>query len=141
MAAWSILNKLALVNSSEFKVKLALLGKQRRRQMQFGRFLNRLCQVPAAVYDTLDDDTVICRCEEVTMGAVRRCLAGGFTTLGALKKATRCGMGCCQGRLCGPVLLDIASALTGQSPQKTGRPSVRAPIKPVPIGAFLDPPD
>ena len=50
--------------------------------------------------DTLTDETIVCRCEEVTAGRLRQELAGGLTSLPALKKATRAGMGRCQGRFC-----------------------------------------
>ena len=49
---------------------------------------------------TLTDETIVCRCEEVTAGRLRQELAGGLTSLPALKKATRAGMGRCQGRFC-----------------------------------------
>ena len=46
------------------------------------------------------DDTILCRCEEITAGRLRREIAGGLVSLPALKKATRAGMGRCQGRFC-----------------------------------------
>ena len=49
---------------------------------------------------SLPDETIVCRCEEVTAGRLRQELAGGLTSLPALKKATRAGMGRCQGRFC-----------------------------------------
>ena len=45
-------------------------------------------------------DTVLCRCEDVTAGAVDAAVAGGATTMSALKIVTRCGQGPCQGRAC-----------------------------------------
>ena len=48
----------------------------------------------------LTDDTIVCRCEEVTAGRLRQELADGLASLPALKKATRAGMGRCQGRFC-----------------------------------------
>jgi hypothetical protein len=48
-------------------------------------------------------------------------------------------MGRCQGRICQPVLFDILLALTGQPPEEIGSPSSRAPVKNVPLEAFLHP--
>ncbi len=137
IATWSILKKLSLLDTNEFQTNLAILGRQRQHQIEYGRFLNKLCQAPAACYESIHDDTVICRCEEITMGTIRRYISDGFTTMGALKKATRCGMGNCQGRICGPIMFDILNAYTHQLPEQIGHPSVRYPIKIVPMGAFL----
>ncbi len=49
---------------------------------------------------SLADETIVCRCEEVTAGQLRAEMAGGLTSLAVLKKATRAGMGRCQGRFC-----------------------------------------
>ena len=138
IAAWSILNKLALAKKHQLQANLALLKRDRKHQVQYGRFLNALCHLPPTSYESIHDATIICRCEEISMGTIRRYLADGFATMGALKKATRCGMGNCQGRICGPIMSDILGAYNRQAPGQVGPPSVRAPIKAVPIGAFLN---
>jgi D-hydroxyproline dehydrogenase subunit alpha len=46
-----------------------------------------------------DDDTIVCRCEDVTLGGIRGCGSAREAKL-----ATRAGMGTCQGRVCGPAL-------------------------------------
>ena len=46
------------------------------------------------------DDTIICRCEEVTWGEVKAALEAGLRDPGDLRKYTRIGMGTCQGELC-----------------------------------------
>ncbi len=68
-------------------------------------------------------ETIVCRCEDVTLDRITR-----HASWRAAKLATRCGMGPCQGRVCGPAL----EFLTGLQMD-----SVRAPIFPVPLGAFL----
>jgi NAD(P)H-nitrite reductase large subunit len=79
---------------------------------------------------------MVCRCEEITMGEIRRQLANGFDTVSGIKKATRCGMGHCQGRICGPILSDMIGAFTQRRPEAVGITSARAPVKPVPLGAL-----
>lgn len=80
------------------------------------------------------DDTIICRCEEVTAGAVR-----GYAALGCLgpnqaKAFGRVGMGPCQGRYCGLTVTGLLAAAHGQSPDQTGYFRIRAPLKPVTLG-------
>lgn len=54
-------------------------------------------------------DYVVCRCEDVTLGDVRGCLAAGSgVSLNEVKRRLRAGMGWCQGRVCGPLLAELA---------------------------------
>ena len=55
-------------------------------------------------------DTILCRCEDVTAGAVDAAVAGGADTMSALKIVTRCGMGNCQGRYCEPLVCRLFAA-------------------------------
>jgi NADPH-dependent 2,4-dienoyl-CoA reductase/sulfur reductase-like enzyme len=109
---------------------------RRDRELAFGALLNRMCRIPNPWVNSIPDDTIICRCEDTRMGDVRKRLAQGCSTTGALKKDTRCGMGNCQGRTCGPILFDILSALGQQSPETIGCFTARAPVKMVALGAL-----
>jgi NADPH-dependent 2,4-dienoyl-CoA reductase/sulfur reductase-like enzyme len=80
------------------------------------------------------DDTVICRCEEVTAGDIR-----GYAKLGCLgpnqtKAFGRAGMGPCQGRYCGLTVTALLANANGQSPNATGYYRIRPPLKPVTLG-------
>jgi D-hydroxyproline dehydrogenase subunit alpha len=75
-------------------------------------------------------DTVICRCEDVTAGAIDAAVAGGATSPAALKVVSRCGQGPCQGRVCEGL---VAARLPARE-----RFSARAPIAPVPLAALID---
>jgi thioredoxin reductase/bacterioferritin-associated ferredoxin len=138
MAARAILKKCSRIEGQATRKSDRVLKEKRDRQMKYGAFLNQLCQVPTSSYNSIDDDTIICRCEEITMGEIRRSIHSGFHTAGALKKATRCSMGRCQGRICGPMIIDIITALTGQPPEQTGLPSFRAPVKTIPMNGFIE---
>jgi hypothetical protein len=70
------------------------------------------------------------------MADIRKAMADGFVTPGALRKACRCGLGNCQGRICSPILRDILAAETGTEPARLAVPSVRPPIKAVRLGAL-----
>jgi NADPH-dependent 2,4-dienoyl-CoA reductase/sulfur reductase-like enzyme len=74
-----------------------------------------LAALPAA-------DTVVCRCEDVVHGALQRCASAREAKL-----HTRCGMGACQGRICGTA----AEFLYGWR-----QPSVRPPILPARIATL-----
>jgi glycine/D-amino acid oxidase-like deaminating enzyme len=103
-----------------------------RRALQaaiaFQSALWRLFEVPGFDAASLDDSTIVCRCEEVTAGALRR---AGAVSLAALKKATRAGMGRCQGRMCGATVARFANAI-----EDDAWAAPRAPVKPVPVMAL-----
>ena len=75
-------------------------------------------------------DTVLCRCEDVTAGAIDAAVAGGATTMSALKIVTRCGQGPCQGRVC--------ERLVCERLPEPERFSARAPIRPIPLDVLMD---
>ena len=65
---------------------------------------------PPADPRALPDDTVVCRCEEVTAGELRALIAQGHDSPASLKRACRVGMGRCQGRYCAAVVARLCSA-------------------------------
>jgi D-hydroxyproline dehydrogenase subunit alpha len=72
------------------------------------------------------DDTLLCRCEDVTLGRVRQ-----FTGWRDAKLQTRCGMGACQGRICGAASKFILG---------WGMESVRPPVLPALVGSLVSQP-
>ena len=136
IAALSMLNRFDKVASGDFESKLRTLTRQRNHHLQFGKYFNSLYQVTPPMLEDVPDETVVCRCEDITMGELRKAVKDGYTTPSALKVAVRTGMGNCQGRTCGPVIYDLMSHLTGNSHQEVGAFSVRPPVKPASIGSL-----
>ncbi|HEY3504469.1 MAG TPA: FAD-dependent oxidoreductase [Actinocatenispora sp.] len=85
-----------------------------------------------------DDDTVLCRCEEVTAGTVRATLREHphLGTANAVKLVTRAGMGLCQGRSCQPAVCALVAAETGRTITEVGAYTARPPVKPIPLAAL-----
>lgn len=87
------------------------------------------------------DDTIICRCEEITAGQIRAAArSGGPVGPNQVKALTRCGMGPCQGRQCGPLVNNLLAVAQGRPHAEVGLQRVRPPLKPVTLGelAALD---
>ncbi|GAB5377420.1 MAG: NAD(P)/FAD-dependent oxidoreductase [Acuticoccus sp.] len=82
------------------------------------------------------DDTLLCRCESVTFGDVRRVVRLGATGPNRVKTATRCGMGPCQGRMCGGNLNRLIGEETGSPPEAVGALRIRPPLKPILLGDY-----
>jgi len=81
-------------------------------------------------------ETIVCRCEEVTAGNIRETLPLGVVGPNQLKAFLRCGMGPCQGRLCGLTVAELIAKERGVSPGDVGYYSLRPPIKPVALKEF-----
>lgn len=67
-----------------------------------------------------DDDVVICRCEEITRGEIRRAVHAGMYTMNEVKRFLRAGMGLCQGQSCNKTVRAIIAQELGISPTETG---------------------
>jgi D-hydroxyproline dehydrogenase subunit alpha len=104
------------------------------------RFQTRLWAMHSPAPRALDnapEHTIICRCEEITLGQVRAGLADKPGHAGTLKRATRLGMGRCQGRYCASVAARLVAAGSGQTVSDYSHFAPRVPIKPVSIAAIL----
>ncbi|HCJ09196.1 MAG: (2Fe-2S)-binding protein [Lachnospiraceae bacterium] len=78
-----------------------------------------------------DDDVLVCRCEEVTKGEIRRAVHAGMTTIEEMRRFLRCGMGLCQGQTCGKLVKGIVAAELKINPLELEPAVSRAPMRPV----------
>ena len=85
----------------------------------------------------LGEATLVCRCEEVTAGAVRQAARAGCQGMNQLKAYTRCGMGACQGRMCGPVAIEVLAEARGVAVSAVEPLRTRFPTKPVRVGELI----
>jgi len=105
-----------------------------QRMDRFRRGLAAAFPWPAGQAARLTDDTIVCRCEAVTVGTLR----GVARDMGAIelnrgKAFSRVGMGRCQGRYCGHAAAEIIAAASGLPVEAVGRLRGQAPVKPLPI--------
>lgn len=84
------------------------------------------------------ENTIVCRCEEVTVGDIRQALAEGMTSISGIKKRTRAGMGLCQGRTCSKLVTRMLSEYLSENPAEITPDTVRAPVKPVTFGTLAE---
>lgn len=100
------------------------------------RFQRALWQVYGAPPRALPcDATTLCRCEDISAAQVRAAIAEGATDPGAIKRATRLGMGRCQGRYCLTAALRMLAA-TGHPPTPEAIFAPQIPARPVPVAAL-----
>ena len=82
----------------------------------------------------LDDATLVCRCEEVTAGQLRTAARIGALGMNQLKAFTRCGMGPCQGRMCGATAIEVMALARGVPVEQIEPLRTRFPTKPITLG-------
>lgn len=96
---------------------------------------------PQRTYRIPRGKTVVCRCEEVTSDAIVEATSLGAEGPNQMKSFVRCGMGPCQGRLCGLTVTELVAEVRGVSPAAVGYYRLRPPVKPITLDelASLEP--
>lgn len=77
-----------------------------------------------------DDDLIICRCEEITKGEIRRAIHDGMYTVTEMRRYLRCGMGLCQGQTCARLVKNIIASELGVNPAGLMPARSRSPVRP-----------
>lgn len=107
-------------------------GAQQRAQiaqhLRIRPFLNQQYR-PKDEFRIPADEVVVCRCEEVTAGAIREQVQLGCVGPNQTKSFSRCGMGPCQGRQCGLTVTEIIAKEANLPPQEVGYYRIRPPLK------------
>ena len=110
---------------------LAELRRTLARMHRFGQGLAQAFPWPAQQAQRLPDDAVLCRCEAITAGELRRAvLEKNATEANRAKAFTRVGMGRCQGRYCGHAAAEVIAHAANIPLESVGRLRGQAPVKP-----------
>lgn len=112
--------------ASEQFARAETLFKKRAAWQRFSRSLAQAFTLRPELKSLATDETVICRCEDVSLGRLRQ-----FPGWREAKLHARCGMGPCQGRICGPATKWIFG---------WGMDSVRPPICPARVACLISDP-
>src|SRR5687768_9732651 len=85
------------------------------------------------VGETKMERVIVCRCEDVYLDEVQGSLADadGAVSAHELKLQTRAGMGVCQGRTCGPLILSLLRDRSGSLNEAELQPSPNPPVRPM----------
>ncbi len=126
--------RLAVLGASDRGRQAAPIRAALNKDLRIRCFLETLYRPRPAFRVPDQDDVVVCRCEEVTMGDIRQAVAQGCPGPNQLKAFTRCGMGPCQGRQCGPIVSEAMAAMTDTTVDRMGYYRLRSPVKPLTLG-------
>lgn len=134
LAAISIASKLQRPGVAERRLRAQQQRTELNRHLQIRSFLDALYRPKDSHRIPVDDSVIVCRCEEVSAGQIRRHVEVGCQGPNQTKAFGRCGMGPCQGRLCGLTVTELIAQGRGVPPQDVGYYRIRPPIKPVTLG-------
>jgi NADPH-dependent 2,4-dienoyl-CoA reductase/sulfur reductase-like enzyme len=127
------------LGATEADARAASARRTLRRFAAFRRTLERILAPRPGLYDLATDDTIVCRCEEVSAAEVRVAIEEGARQVTEVRAVTRAGMGLCQGRMCVPTVCGLLGRWAGVSPETAGRLPPRLPARPVPTAVLADP--
>ena len=131
LAAAAVLADLAGLPVTPAALRLRTAAAAWRR---FARGVFRAFPWPHRLAAALPDDAVICRCETISAGDLRRVVhETGAREANRAKAFSRVGMGRCQGRYCGHAGAEVIAAAAGVPVEQVGRLRGQAPVKPLPV--------
>jgi NADPH-dependent 2,4-dienoyl-CoA reductase/sulfur reductase-like enzyme len=133
LAALAVAARLERMPASERDSRANQMRGELRGQLRIRPFLGALYRPPEA-HRVPADTVIVCRCEEVTAGQLRGLVALGCQGPNQAKAFGRCGMGPCQGRLCGLTVTELMAGARGVPHEQVGYYRIRFPIKPVTLG-------
>jgi NADPH-dependent 2,4-dienoyl-CoA reductase/sulfur reductase-like enzyme len=135
LAALGAARAMAKLPAAECERRAKPWREQLAHQLRIRPFLDVLYRPPEWLADPAEE-TIVCRCEEVTAGRVREMARLGCQGPNQTKFFSRCGMGPCQGRICGIAVTQILAKALDKPPAQVGAYRIRAPLKPVPLGSI-----
>jgi NADPH-dependent 2,4-dienoyl-CoA reductase/sulfur reductase-like enzyme len=128
---------MAVLKDFGLRADEAALQPLRTQQAQMERFRQGLAQAfpwPHQQAAQLPDEAMVCRCEAITAGELRRVVFGmGAQEANRAKAFSRVGMGRCQGRYCGHAGAEVVAHAAGVPLEQVGRLRGQAPVKPLSI--------
>ena len=103
------------------------------RELAVRPFLDALFRPRPQIFSPADE-TIVCRCEEVTAGQIRALASVGRPGPNQIKASSRAGMGPCQGRQCGYTITRLLATAQNRPPSDVGFFHIRSPLRPVTLG-------
>jgi len=133
LAALQCAFRLGLIEQAQRDRLAQPVFNARQRHLAIRPFLDASYRVAeSALVPT--NETLVCRCEEITAAEIRKVVALGCPGPNQAKAFVRCGMGPCQGRFCASTVENIFASERAVSVDCIGRFSARPPLKPVTLG-------
>jgi NAD(P)H-nitrite reductase large subunit len=136
IAGVSVARSLGYTSDADAKKHKRRVQKRLNKLNRFRKVLDKMSMPRAGLFELAKDDTIVCRCEEITFREIKDAMADGATHTKDIKRMTRVGMGPCEGRMCGPALIEMMRCQPNAHSDALEYLTPRPSIKPIPLGAL-----
>jgi len=136
LAALAAMHDLGMIDKSAHVAARAVPAAEFDRASRAGGAMARMMALRPALVTSIPAETIICRCEGVTRAEIEAAVDDGAAEMNQVKQFTRCGMGPCQGRMCGETAAELVGAKIGGR-ERAGFATGRVPLRPVAMDALL----
>jgi thioredoxin reductase/bacterioferritin-associated ferredoxin len=136
LAALAAMRDLGMLDQAAHIVAREAPAAEFSRASRAGGAMARMMALRPALVASIPAETIVCRCEGVTRAEIEAAVDDGATEMNQVKQFTRCGMGPCQGRICGETAAELVGAKIGGR-ERAGFATGRVPLRPVAMDALL----
>ncbi|MGD9125056.1 MAG: FAD-dependent oxidoreductase [Desulfarculaceae bacterium] len=126
--------ELAKISMDERDQRLKSHFRTRDRIKGYSNVLNQVFSPRSGLYTFMEDDTIVCRCEQITASEVFAGIEKGYRNINEIKRIRVC-MGPCQGRTCESIVTQLMLN-KGITIEEIGHMTIRPPIAPMPVFMF-----
>ncbi len=137
LAGLAAAHRLGKISDSAFLQRSEKVRRKLKRLYDFRNAIDEIYRLPEGLFDIPEDDTILCRCEEVTAGEIRQAALEGTFNLNDIKRRVRAGSGWCQGRTCGRAIVEMLARTHHVPQEKILRMTQRPPTKPIPLSMLI----
>lgn len=138
LAGYAIARDAGALAGDRFARRTRSLRWRERLLGPFSDAVSQLMALRPAQVAAVEPGTIVCRCEDVTRREIDAAFDDGARDVNQLKHFTRCGMGPCQGRMCGDVAAELLALRVGAR-QAVGYWTARPPLRPVALADMSGP--
>jgi len=133
LAGMAVAHQLNIITGEERKWKAKAIHSELKLEMSVRPLMDHLFKPNPEFYAPENKETLVCRCEEVSVAQILDSVSLGAIDPNQVKSQVRCGMGQCQGRMCGSTISELVAKERAVNVSEVGYLSVRPPLKPISV--------
>ena len=138
IAGLAVAHRLHRLSDSSFEARLGAPRRRLGRLAAFRRAMDTVYRLRPGLYELADQNTIVCRCEEVRLCDLQAAMDDDAETIGEVKAWTRAGMGSCQGRMCSFPIIHAVAQRKRKHPRDIGLQTALVPAKPISVRALTE---
>ncbi len=138
LAGLAVARRCGRLDAARADRELTLGRGELHRLARLRRFLDGYFPPAASFRHPPDPETLVCRCEEVSVAELERVARLGVVGPNQGKAFTRCGMGPCMGRECAATVSQLIARHHGLPMDTVGHYRIRPPVRPITVGQLAD---